>query len=81
MNTYAPSGCTFVYGREGELLARLGPGQRPRALLAGMPPARRDLTGEEVAWLGTWVPSGGAQHLDKSYGFRCGMVLVEGEIE
>ena len=65
MNTYAPSGCTFVYGREGELLARLGPEQRPRALLAGRPPARRDLTGEEVSWLGTWVPSGGAQHLDK----------------
>ena len=78
MNTYAPSGCTFVYGREGELLARLGPEQRPRALLAGRPPARRDLTGEEVAWLGTWVPSGGVQHLDKSYGFRCGMELVEG---
>ena len=55
MNTYAPSGCTFVYGREGELLACLGPEQRPRALLEGMPPAQRVLTGEEIAWLDTWV--------------------------
>ena len=63
MNTYAPSGCTFVYGREGELLARLGQEQRPRQLLEGMPPAQRVLAGEEAAWLGTWVPSEGVQHL------------------
>ena len=41
-----------MYGREGELLARLGPEQRPRALLEGVPPVRRVLTGEETAWLG-----------------------------
>ena len=77
MNTYAPSGCTLVYGREGELLARLGQEQRPRALLEGVPPVRRVLTREEIAWLGMWVPSEGVQHLGKSYGFRCGMELVE----
>ena len=59
-------------------MACLGPEQRPRALLGGIPPAQRVLTGEEIAWLGTWVPSEGVQHLDKSYGFRCGMELVEG---
>ena len=59
-------------------MARLGPEQRPRALLEGIPPAQRVLTGEEIAWLGTWVPSEGVQHLDKSYGFRCGVELVEG---
>ena len=73
MNTYAPSGCTFVYGREGELLACLGPEERPRALLAGVPPTQRGLTEAEVEWLGRWVPQGEVQHLDKSYGygFRC----------
>ena len=76
MNTYAPSGCTFVYGREGELLARLGPEQRPRALLEGMPPAHRVLTEEESAWLGTWVPSEGVQHLDKR-GLRVKYLIFE----
>ena len=75
---YAPSSCTFVRGREGELLARLGPEERPQTLIQGLPPTQRDLMVEEIAWLGAWVQQGEVQHLEHSYGFRCGMELDEG---
>ena len=52
---YAPSRCAFMHGREGELLACLGPEERPQTLIQGLPPTQRDLMVEEVAWLGTWA--------------------------
>ena len=75
---YAPSSCTFVRGREGELLACLGPEERPQTLIQGLPPTQRYLTVEEVALLGVWVQQGEVQHLEHSYGFRCGMEPDEG---
>ena len=78
MNTYAPSGCSF--GREGvgEGLASLRLNRRLRALPEGFPYTLRALTETQQAWLGTWVPRGEVQHLQDSYGFRCGMDLDEG---
>ena len=49
-----------------------------RALLKGLPHAPGRLTEEEVAWLGVWVPQGEVQHLQDSYGYRCGMDRDEG---
>ena len=70
-----PAVAPFLRGREGELLACLGPEERPQTLIQGL---RRDLMVEEVAWLGAWVQQGEVQHLEHSYGFRCGMEPDEG---
>ena len=43
-----------------------------------VPPTQRYLTVEEVASLGAWVQQGEVQHLEHSYGFRCGMEPDEG---
>ena len=78
MNTHAPSSCNSGRAGVGKRLASLCPSGQLRAQPEGLPHTLRALTAAQRAWLGMWVPRGAGQHLQYSYGFRCGMEPEEG---